>query len=221
MKHIVLVAPSRSGHNWTAQMLRSWLPGDKVYQLEGIPPKIYHNRIRTELWQGGQPKKDQPVIAVLQLRDFLNYAASLIKHLINTNNTSGRSVAAMLDIWLDVAREAFNDTSYIGEKYRLYYDHFVRSHAYRQGICCILDGKFSEENIDAVPTGGPGSSFDNFAYQGSGQRMKVLKRWKWFLTDEGNRYISYLENRRNIVEYYTEHFDLSPGQKELAGYILK
>jgi len=202
-------------------MLKSWLPGDKVYKLEGIPPKIYHKRIRTEVWKGGPPKKDQPVIAVLQLRDFLNYSASLIKHLINTNNTSQRSVAGMLDIWLDVAREAFNDTNYIGEKYRLYYDHFVRSHAYRQGICMLLDGDYNEEAIDVVPTGGPGSSFDKYTYQGSGGQMKVLDRWKWFTTEQGQGYIHHLRASRHIVEYYTEHFDLSAGQRELAGYILK
>jgi len=219
MKHIILVAPSRSGHNWTAKMLRSWLPGDKVHKFEGIPPKIYHNRIRTEVWRGAPPKKDQPVIAVLQLRDFLNYAASLIRHIIN-NATQDRA-AGLFDTWYAITREAFNDTHYIGEKYRLYYDHFVRSHAYRQGICCILDGEYNEEAIDFVPNGGRGSSFDDFTYQGRGREMKVLERWKWFLTDEGEQYISYLKARKNIVEYYMEHFDPDPGQRELAGYILK
>jgi len=180
-------------------MLKSWLPGDKVYKFEGIPPKIYHKRIRTEVWRGAPPKKDQPVIAVLQLRDFLNYAASLIKHIIN--NATKERAAGLFDTWYDIALEAFGDTNYIGEKYRLYYDHFVRSYAYRQGICMILEGEYNEEKIDFVPHNGPGSSFDKYSYQGKGSEMKVLDRWKWFTTEQGQGYIA--------------------GQRELAGYILK
>jgi hypothetical protein len=85
----------------------------------------------------------------------------------------------------------------------------------------ILEGEYNEEKIDFVPHNGPGSSFDKYSYQGKGSEMKVLERWKWFLTEEGEQYIPYLQNRRNIVEYYAEHFDLEPGQKELAEYILK
>ena len=219
MKHIVLIAPSRSGHNWTAQMIRSWLPGDKVHQFEGIPPKIYKKRVRVDVWQGGEPKKDQPVVALLQLRDFLNYAASITKHI--SNNASESRAVGLYDTWYEIALEAFGDTQYIGEKYRLYYDHFVRNEAYRRGICMLLDGEYDEQKIDLVPEHGSGSSFDKYNYQGKGTEMKVLERWKWFLTDEGGRYISYLKARKNIVEYYLEHFDPDPGQRELADYILK
>jgi hypothetical protein len=85
----------------------------------------------------------------------------------------------------------------------------------------LLDGEYNEDKLDLVPKHGAGSSFDKYNYQGRGNEMKVLERWKWFLTEEGEGYIPYLKHRRNIVQYYAEHFDLEPGQKELAEYILK
>ena len=219
--HIVLIAPSRSGHSWTANMLSSWLPNDKIHKFEGIPPCLYKARVNINVWQGNKPKKDQPVIPILQVRDFLNYSASLIKHLINNHNARESRFAGLTDVWMDVTREAFNDTQFIENKHIIYYDQFVENEAYRRAICRLLEGEYNEEKIDKVPMNGPGSSFDKYQFNERGSQMKVLDRWKWFLTKEGETYIPFLRARKNIVEYYLKHFELKPEQSELAIYILK
>lgn len=218
MTHHVLIAPSRSGHTWAAGMLRSWLPDDKVHDFEGIPPKIYNQRVRQNVWYGGPPDPDQPVVAILLLRDLLNFAASWIKYL---DGGGHGSIDAGIDTWYAISREAFGDTRFIQDpKHLLIYDCMVQSETYRRAACSQLDGSYCEDQIDLVPPGSPGSSFDKFTYQGAGSQMQVLERWKWFLTNEGKPYIPHLREREQVVRYYAGRFRLTKGQKELVRYIL-
>lgn len=205
-------------------MLSSWLPYNIIHQFEGIPPRMYNERVRRDVWHGGPPGEN-PVIVLFNIRDFLNFSASWIKHLINANiladNVFKRSLGG-IDIWYEIAMEAFGDTHIIKDpKHVLFYDQMVESEAERRFVCSQLGGVYNENYINKVPPGTPGSSFDKFSYQGSGSQMKVLERWKWFLSEEGNSFISCLHERREVVEYYSERCIMTEGQQELVNYILK
>lgn len=221
MNNIALIAPSRTGHNWTAEIIRSWFEFDTtLHQFEAIKPVdfllAFEQRTRRN-WN-----ETDTVSNVLQVRDFLNFAASWTKYNLRSGHAyKSRKVTDLFDIWLCVSKEAFNDTAYIGDKIVLLYDQFVQNEAYRKSVCMLLDGDYTEEKINFVPNGGMGSSFDQYSKQGNGSEMNVLNRWEWFLTEEGSEYIPYLKMKKNILEYYTDKFDLSHGQSNLVNEILK
>lgn len=222
-KQIIIVAPSRSGHNWTAKMLSSWVqPGDNVWQFEAVPPNVWKNRLAQRVWKGLPPNKDDQVITFIQLRDYLNFAASWTKYMINHGNAyEPRRVVKLFEIWHEMALEAHNETNYIPDKHILDYDRFVADEPYRRTICDLMGGIYSEEMIDFVPKGGMGSTFDKFKYQDNGREMQVRERWKWFLTEEGQYYHSYLGAKPEILRYYLDHFETSEEQRKLATEILE
>jgi hypothetical protein len=222
MNNISLIAPSRSGHNWTATVIRSWFEDDtKVRQFEAVNPvdfpAAFERRLR---WNPVNPA--DPVHNVLQVRDYLNWAASWTKYNLRSGHAYRKQkVVQLFDNWLAITKEAFNETSYLGNKVVLLYDHFAQNEAYRKSVCLLLDGDYNEEMINFVPKGGMGSSFDSYNKQGNGSEMDVLSRWKWFLTEEGSEYIDYLKVKKNILEYYVDKFDLSSGQSNLVNEILR
>jgi len=225
MKHVVVIAASRSGHNWTAKMIKSWLPLEKdgmIHKFEAITPDQWERRVTDRVLKGKEYQPDDEIIAFLQVRDFFNFAASWFKYMRRQSQSfKERNVVKLFDTWEAIAKEAFNETNYIGNKYTLYYDCFVTSEAYRRAVCFIVDGEYTESELDFVPTGGRGSSFDHFDFQDNGHEMDVLNRWKWFLTEEGAPYIEQLKLRKGVVQYYVDHFDLSQRQWQLANEILR
>ena len=222
MKYIGVIATSRSGHNWTTKFIRSWMNGDTVMQFENVLPKEWDGKRRQRLYKGQPPPEGSTTIAICQIRDYLNFSASWIKYLIERGNAYRSSkVVPLFDKWLAIAQEGISDTSFIFGKITLYYDLFVQDEAYRRQICGLLGGDYNESELNHVPKGGMGSSFDKFQYQENGSEMKVIERWKWFNTEEGSYYIRYLKQRPQIVEYYASKFDLEPGKIELVDEILK
>lgn len=222
MNNISLIAPSRSGHNWTATVIRSWFEDDtKVRQFEAIDPVDFPAAFERRLRHNPVNPTD-PVSNVLQVRDYLNFAASWTKFNLRRGKAYRKEKVILLyDNWLAISKEAFNETNYIGNKIVLLYDQFAQNEAYRKSVCMLLDGDYSEEKINYVPDGGMGSSFDQYNKQGNGSDMNVLSRWKWFLTEEGEEYIDYLKVKKNILEYYIKNFDLTEGQTNLVNEILK
>ena len=202
MNVISLIAPSRSGHNFTAEMIRSWFdPDTQVHQFEAIPPQDFQIQFEQRTKHRVNHDRDRFQF-VLQVRDYLNFAASWTKY----NLKQGRAyrmekVVKMFDIWNDIARESLKETNYIPGKVVLYYDQFVKSEAYRKSLCLVIDGHYTERKLNYIPNGGMGSSFDKFSLQGRGSDMNVTERWKWFLTEEGSEYIPYLKVKKNILEY--------------------
>ena len=222
LRHIILIAPSRSGHTWTMGMVQSWLPGDIVHNFESIPPVIYSKRVHRDVFYGSLPKHDQPVIALTQVRDFLNYAASWTKHKLNLRDAHRQeAVTVMYEMWMDMTKETLGDTEHIKDKkITLYYDRFVQDENYRRELCDLLGGEYSEDMIDNVPANSPGSSFDKYDYQGRAHQMDVLNRWKWFLSEEGAPFIFYLKAARQVLEYYAARFDLDEEKKDFITQIL-
>jgi hypothetical protein len=225
MKDIVILAPSRSGHNWTARFIRSWFPEKgkvKVHQFEAVEPSLWDARVRHRIYRGLVVDNSHEVIAVVQVRDFLNFAASWTKYMIRRGNAyKEKGVTKLYEIWYNIAREALNETSYIrNNKYVLMYDLFVQNEEYRRSLCSILDGEYTETVKDLVPDGGLGSTFDSFNFQGNGSQMKVLDRWEWFNTEEGEYYKRLLKSFPEILKYYQSNFDLTPGQSKLVSELL-
>lgn len=221
MRNIIVIAPSRSGHNFTTAMIQSWVE-DSVFKFEGIIPSRYHNVLLTRMQGGRKVNGSAEIINFIQVRDFLNWAASWIKYnLARGTAWNERKVNRVIGEWYAIVREGLNDTSIIGNKYTLFYDQFVQNEAYRRGICSLIDGNYNEKRLGFVPNGGMGSSFDKYRFQDRGHEMDVLTRWKWFLTEEGEYYQRFLKVNKNIIEYYAEKFDLNEGQSNLVNEILK
>jgi hypothetical protein len=222
MNSISLIAPSRSGHNWTASVIRSWFEDDtKVRQFEAVNPVDFPAALERRLKYNPLDPRD-PIINVLQVRDYLNFAASWTKYNLRKGYAyRKKKVVLLYDNWLAIAKEANNETNHVSNKITLLYDQFAQNEAYRKAVCMLLGGDYNEEQVNYVPDGGMGSSFDQYSKQGNGSDMDVLSRWKWFLTEEGEEYIDYLKVKKNILEYYVENFDLSQGQSNLVNEILK
>jgi hypothetical protein len=204
-------------------MLRSWIGKDeKVHQFEAVEPKLYDARVRHRVFRGLPPNERDEVIAFIQVRDYLNFTASWTKYMIGRGNAHHeKGVIKLYDVWMEICKEAFNETNYVGTKYTLLYDQFVQSMEYRKGICLLINGDYNERTLDVVPNGGAGSSFDGYKYQDNGRQMDVLNRWKWFLTEEGSYYQRYLQSKPEVLEYYMEHFDLNEAQSNFVKELLK
>jgi len=217
MKNIILLASSRSGHNFTGFMIRSWCPDDRFFQFEAISPEDFErNKDRRNVCRGIE------TITVIQVRDYLNFSASWVKFCLNRGDAwKEDNILNMLDTWLKITKEAMYDSDYIGNKITLIYDQFVQNESYRKAVCSLLDGEYSEAGLEIVATGGQGSSFDHFTLQGNGSAMKVVDRWEWWLSEEAEEFLHLLKVKKNILEYYTDQFDLSPGQSKLVNEILK
>jgi hypothetical protein len=221
MKNIIVIAPSRSGHNYTAAMLQSWVK-DYVFKFEGIVPSKYHRSLQTRLQSGRRVDPKGEVITFIQVRDYLNWAASWIKYNLNRGAAWNESrVNRVFQEWYEIVREAMGDTAIIQDKYILFYDQFVQSKSYREGVCFLIDGDYNEDRINHVPNGGMGSSFDLYKLQDNGNEMDFLNRWKFFITEHGEEYQSFLKVHKNILEFYMDKFDLTEGQSKLANEILR
>ena len=198
---LVLLAPSKSGHTWVLSMLRSWQL--EVESLEAIPPELYHARVRRDIRQTNTE-------AVINIRDYLNYAASWIWY-----RKKLFEVIHGLDTWYRLAREAVGDTDIIEDpKQVIYYDGMVADQSYRKTVCAALGGAYSEECLDKVPVTSPGSSFDGFGYQDRGSEMKVLERWRWFY-DGGREFIPILKDRPHILKFYLDHFPVDDEKRQM------
>jgi len=210
MKDISIISVSRSGHNHVSHMIRSWFSkSTTVHQFENVVPEQYELKRKSR----NIPETSQPIIVY---RDLLNWSASWIKYCI------GRGVARNMDqvsrefgYWIKTTKEALGDTNYLSDAIPLFYDEFVQDAQMRQELCRILGGTYSEEKIEFVPKGGNGSSFDGRSMNGSGSKMDVLNRYKWYFNDEGKYYQRMLKVNNSVVQYYSEKFELSTEKRKL------
>ena len=220
--YIAICGTSRSGHNWTSKMFRAWMGnnGTSFYQFENLRPsdwmqngnpRVQVNRKHSD---PGVKEMDRKGLVFIQLRDYLNFSASWMKYLIGRNQAyRERKAQNVLDVWHELAMEAFDVTNHIPDKEILFYDHFVKSREYRQMICEKIGGNYNEEMIDFVPNNGHYSSFDSNRYEGIGSKMHVTSRWEWFLTEEGKPFVQYLAAKPEILLFYVKNFE--PGEKKV------
>ena len=217
-KSIVIFSTGRSGHNWVANLMRSWLPRDYVVRkMESEPPNRYD-----EVMYGRHGELYDPEWPVIVLvRDYLNWAASWIKHEYNSNSVSvPERIMQRADIWYAVCKEGFYDTSYIKNKTLINYDWMTADRNYRMELCNQFGGNYNESKLNHVTHQGEGSSFDGVRYQNHASEMMVRERWRWFLSEEGEPYQCYLSLRPEILEYYIDNWELPDSKLRLCETIM-
>lgn len=207
--YIVICGTSRSGHNWTSKMFRSWLGnnGTAFQQFENLRPTDWNEEQRKHsLGEHG--------LVLIQMRDYLNFAASWFKYLIKRNQAYREPKAQrILDVWHELAQEAFGLTHHIPNSDILLYDFFVLSEQYRRCMCEAVGGNYNEEMLNFVPNNGHHSSFDGDKFDGIGSKMHVTSRWEWFLTEEGKDFQKYLSAKPEILLFYVKYF--GPNEKKM------
>ena len=221
MKRIPLIAPSRSGHNWVCAMIRSWMPRTcQVDPYENAVPETFSKQYQAMIDSKACGELGPPI---LQVRDFLNWAASLIKLYTGEGESekNAKQIHSHSGYWLAVAKEAGGHTSYFKDKHILIYDNFVESRAYRQELCRKIVGIYNESELGYVPNNGRFSSFDGRELQGRGYQMDVTHRYRWFMTPDGERFLGYVAENREAVEYYRDNFELTKEKKKLTEKLLK
>ena len=157
--------PKRSGHAFVKRMIESWCPGSKVIEIENLSPKAF-----------SMEYNDNGVV-ILQLRSFKNWVASYVK-----SNKSQRAVIKNVNWWWNVAEEFYSETNHLKnyKVIKVYYDTFFTDRDYRKTVCRELGGLYNEKRLNEVGSEGRGSSFDGTKYNGVGQKMNVLERYKGF-----------------------------------------
>jgi len=183
----VIVAQSRTGHNFIYHQFLSWNTPDQVSRIEGYSPEdisenqdliFSHNNKHLKSIQDPSPRY------FIVIRDFENWLASYllmkIGHKAFDNETKAykdpRAVDHKIRVWFDIYYEAIGSTNFLPNKTVIDYDEFRTSQAFRMEICKETGGIYTEDNLNSVPLGGSGSSFDGLDYQGRGSEMKTGER---------------------------------------------
>ena len=154
MASIYHIAPKRSGHVFVGNMIKSWCPDSRYYELENKAPR----------------KNEEGKIAVLQTRDLLNWLASY-----TNNKTLKQYNTRPIRAWYAITRAIWPDNF---NAVKIYYDRFVVDQEYRKSICNQLGGTYNEDLLLQVVDNGDGSSFDGIEFDGKADKMQVLTRYK-------------------------------------------
>ena len=188
MKTIYHTAPKRSGHNWVAHMVRSWIDGIPISDLEGWAPD------RMVRHFGIQELQDN--IILIQTRDLLNWYASY------TKGRRDYRVGA-IPTWETITDEYYKPRYFrTCTVVRVYYDRFFVDRAYRRDICVQLGGKYNEKKLQSLSNSGHGSTFDKMEYHLRAQEMQVLTRYKQVPKEI---YVSLFQRRPFLLDFYLEH----------------
>ncbi len=179
------IAPKRSGHAWTQKMMKSWLDGIPISDLEGWSPRDLVARFGvTDLMDG---------IIVLQIRDLLNWYASYTRG-------HHRFRVGAIPTWESAAQEFyFPEVLNRFKVVRLSYDDFADSKKYRMDICNQLGGIYNEKKLNSVPNAGSGSTFDGLDYDLRGSEMQTRTRYKQISPEA---YEVLFKNRPGLREFY-------------------
>ncbi|MCP6763131.1 MAG: hypothetical protein NHB32_31135 [Fischerella sp. CENA71] len=153
---------------------------------------------------------------ILILRDPFNLLASRwnkpgpITHnlLMNDDKT--------LDMWEIYAEEYLGITNILNFKVPINYNLWFSSIEYRKDLSAQFGLSFADDGINVVPksSGGHGSSFDGTSYDGKGNKMKVLERWKTCQHDK--LFHEVFRERHKLATLYRKIF---PHDSELESFM--
>jgi hypothetical protein len=146
---------------------------------------------------------------------YLDYIANPPKDWYETWQIN--KVKRVLDHWLIISKEFVNETEYIPEFQRLYYDEFVKSRAYRKEICNNLGGEYNENMIEFVPGAGGHSTFDRNKYKDRGSEMEVLERYKLFDSRDDGFLLKLKEHP--AMDFYLKNFEVDKDKKKFINSI--
>ena len=176
---IQLLSMPRSGHNavmyWLAQQIE-----DRaiiyIHDAEGNPvvQQDYRQDKPLSLEIFNQEEKDLPSFNeegshILMVRDPLNWIASALKHIGHNQSIINRWIVNYLHYF-----------DHIADYPVITYHRWFKDNIYRMDLCENLGLSFTDAGLNYVPPYAMGSSFDRTAFQGKGQLMQVLGRYKSF-----------------------------------------
>ncbi len=111
---------------------------------------------------------------ILIMRDPFNIFASRIKK----GDFVFKLTQTHVKMWIQHAREAIGDTSFLPNLLVISYNDWVSSEQYRRRLESLLGLPETDKGIDEIF--GVGSSFDGKKYDGRATQMDVLRRWRGF-----------------------------------------
>jgi hypothetical protein len=122
----------------------------------------------------------------------------------------------ILDMWEIYAEEYVGVTNFLEFKVPVNYNLWFSSIEYRQQLSAQFGLDFTDTGLNVVPksAAGVGSSFDKTTYDGKGNQMKVLERWK--LGREDKRFIEAFRNRHKLASLYRKIF---PFDSEIESFL--
>jgi hypothetical protein len=111
----------------------------------------------------------------------------------------------ILDRWEIYAEEYLGLTNFFQSKLVVNYNLWFSSIDYRKQLSEQLGLSFTDAGLNVVPkSAGGGSSFDKNFYDGRGNQMKVLERWKVCQYDK--RFCEAFRERHKLANLYRKIF---------------
>jgi hypothetical protein len=150
---------------------------DTIYNIEDLTIKEYDQR---KMWNFEGMGKDSKTIIIL--RDPFNFIASCLQRLVNPPDSGARDVAfglpRRMKDWKAHARQILNGSETNQKTHFISFNEWFASKEYRRTICDEYGLLFTDFGINDVMNFGSGSSFDRQKFDGSAQKMDVLKRYE-------------------------------------------
>ncbi|WP_017318644.1 hypothetical protein [Mastigocladopsis repens] len=142
---------------------------------------------------------------ILVLRDPFNmlvsrwYKAGPVPKLIDDSE--------ILDTWEIYAEEYLGITNFLTSKIAVNYNLWFSSIDYRKQLSAQFGLSFTDAGLNVVPkAAGHGSSFDRTSYDGRGNQMKVLERWK--VCQQDKRFCEVFRERHKLANLYRKIFPI-------------
>jgi hypothetical protein len=122
----------------------------------------------------------------------------------------------VLDMWEIYAEEYLGITNFLESKIPFNYNLWFSSLDYRKQLSAQFGLSFTDAGLNVVPksTGGHGSSFDKTSYDGRGNQMKVLERWK--ICQHEKRFGESFKERHKLANLYRKIF---PHDSEIESFL--
>jgi hypothetical protein len=121
----------------------------------------------------------------------------------------------ILDMWEIYAEEYLGITNFLTSKIAVNYNLWFLSLDYRKQLSAQFGLPFTDDGLNVVPkSAGSGSSFDQLSYDGRGNQMKVLERWK--LCQQDKRFCKAFRERHKIAHLYRKIF---PHNSEIESFM--
>ncbi|WP_026733304.1 hypothetical protein [Fischerella sp. PCC 9605] len=113
----------------------------------------------------------------------------------------------ILDLWEIYAEEYLGLTNILKNKIPVNYNLWFSSIDYRKQLSAQFGLDFTDAGLNVVPksTAGHGSSFDGTSYDGKGNEMKVLERWKF--CQQNQRFHEAFRERHKLANLYRKIFN--------------
>ncbi len=122
----------------------------------------------------------------------------------------------ILDTWEIYAEEYLGITNFLKSKIAVNYNLWFLSIDYRKNLSAQFGLSFTDAGLNVVPrsTGGTGSSFDGIYFDGRGNQMKVLERWK--ICQQDKRFHEAFRERHKLANLYRQIF---PHDSEIESFM--